>query len=1198
MLKMPKKMTSSKNNSFEPIAVIGVGALFPGSDGATGFWRDIINGKDLVTDILPSHWLIKDYYDPDFGAMDKTYCKRGAFLNYVDFDPVEYGIPPNVIPATDTSQLLSLIVAKQVLSDATDGKYSEIDLSRVSVILGAAALEALQYVAARLQKPVWEKALRDFGLSEPALKEISNKISNSYVPWQENTFPGLLGNVIAGRIANRFNLGGTNCITDAACAGSLAALAMAVNELQQGTADMVITGGVDTLNDIVMFMCFSKTQALSRAGDCRPFSDKADGTILGEGIGMFALKRLSDAEINGDQIYAVIKGIGTSSDGRSKSIYAPVAAGQSNAILRAYDIAGFDPATVEMIEAHGTGTKAGDLAEFDGLNLAFTARNKNHKKQYCALGSVKSQIGHTKSAAGSAGLFKAIMALHHKILPPTIKVDKPNPQMDMDNSPFYLNTELRPWIRDRNHPRRAGVSSFGFGGSNYHVALEEYTGLHKKAHKLRIAPTELVLLSAENPQQLLLQARKLLDERNTIINLSALARSSQEKTDPKNLARLAIVATDINDLFEKITQILPIIESAPDKPSLAIKGIYYGFALDAGKVAFMFPGQGSQYLKMGGDLAMTFSSIMNLWNELNSEIIDEDVKLHDVIFPVPGFSAQQREEQTQRLTATKWAQPALAITSLAQLKVLQSLGIKPDCVAGHSFGELTALYAAGAMDAHTFLQMARKRGELIQIAAANTPGAMLSVNYAADDVLALLKKFNLMVMPANFNSPTQVVLSGTIDAIAEAERCFQQQNIQCQRLLVSSAFHSNIVKTASQPFKKYLQKITFNSLKVPTYSDSTADLYPENPKLIPDYLSEQLINPVRFQQIIENMYTAGVRTFIEVGPSAVLTGLVKQCLTTRDCQVINLDKKGEHGLTRLWDALGKLFVAGMNPNFAILWEEYSKMLPVENNKTNKFTVKLNGTNYGKPYPLSCDIDSHVSELPSIEAKAVLSSNQAHVERSKVLTKLISHSKGKTMSENFYLQSLIASHQTYLETMANSHTAFLNLVSQLSGGGMVMPISLPEQKTVPEMVMPIPAASMAPPPVTMQAVMNPAPPAHVQSSLQNITQSAPVVAAPAIIKQTIPGAKNTHGHDLESLVMEIVVEKTGYPLEMLSMDMAIEADLGIDSIKRVEILSHLAEREPNLPEIGPSDLAELLTLGDIVAYLQRHRPKTNGIAGHA
>ncbi len=319
-----------------PIAIVGVNCIFPGSVDKTGFWRDILAGRDLIRDVPPSHWLIEDYYDPDPSVPDKTYAKRGAFIEDVTFDPMEWGVPPSIVPATDTSQLLGLIVAKRVLEEAAHGDIQNYDRDRTSVILGVtSAQELLGSMVSRLQKPVWVKALRDSGVPESNIVEVQKRIESEYSEWTEATFPGLLGNVVAGRIANRLDLGGTNCVTDAACASTFSALSMAVNELYLGQSDCVIAGGVDTMNDIFMYMCFSKTPALSATGDVRPFSDQADGTMLGEGMAMFALKRLDDAERDGDNIYGLLNGIGTSSDGRSKSVYAPVSEGQAKALRRA-----------------------------------------------------------------------------------------------------------------------------------------------------------------------------------------------------------------------------------------------------------------------------------------------------------------------------------------------------------------------------------------------------------------------------------------------------------------------------------------------------------------------------------------------------------------------------------------------------------------------------------------------------------------------------------------------------------------------------------------------------------------------------------------------------------------------------------------------------------------------------------------------
>ncbi|HRI07736.1 MAG TPA: beta-ketoacyl synthase N-terminal-like domain-containing protein, partial [Nannocystaceae bacterium] len=335
-----------------PIAVVGVSALFPGALTTASFWQDILAGRDRLTDVPRTHWLAGDYFDPRPGTPDKVCTTRGGFLSGVDFDPLEFGLPPNIAQATDTAQLLSLIVAKRALAEATRGRFESIDRSRISVVLGvASATELVAHMSGRLQIPVAQRAMRAAGLDEADIARVSEVLAGCYVPWQESTFPGLLGNVVAGRIANRLDLGGTNTVVDAACASSLAAVDIAANELALGRADLVLTGGVDTLNDILMFMCFAQTGALSPTGDCRPFSDDSDGTMLGEGIGIVALKRLEDAERDGDAIYAVIRGVGTSSDGRSKSIYAPAPEGQARALERAYARAGYGPETVELVEA-------------------------------------------------------------------------------------------------------------------------------------------------------------------------------------------------------------------------------------------------------------------------------------------------------------------------------------------------------------------------------------------------------------------------------------------------------------------------------------------------------------------------------------------------------------------------------------------------------------------------------------------------------------------------------------------------------------------------------------------------------------------------------------------------------------------------------------------------------------------------------
>ena len=451
------------------IAIIGMAGVFPQAADLDAYWRNILAKVDAITPLPATHWRASDYFAAERSQPDHVYVTKGGFLPSLPFDPLEFGIAPRNLPATDSAQLLGLLVTKAALEDAGYGAGRDFDRDRVSVICGVTGAQELVIpLGARLGHPHWRRALRKAGIPATTAEQIVADIAAAYVNWQESSFPGLLGNVIAGRIANRFDLHGTNCVVDAACASSLAALRLACLELRSGNCDMAISGGVDTFNDIFMYMCFARTQALAADGKAKVYDRRADGTTLGEGAGMLILKRYDDAVAADDHIYAVIRSVGSASDGRGHAIYEPSVAGQALALHNAYH--GIDPTSIELLEGHGAGTRVGDQVELQALHDVFCTRGKS---KWCALGSVKSQIGHTKAAAGIAGLIKAVLALYHKTLPPTINCAEPHPLLTASDSPFYLSTDSRTWPANAHHPRRAGVSSFGFGGSNFHCLLEE-----------------------------------------------------------------------------------------------------------------------------------------------------------------------------------------------------------------------------------------------------------------------------------------------------------------------------------------------------------------------------------------------------------------------------------------------------------------------------------------------------------------------------------------------------------------------------------------------------------------------------------------------------------------------------------------------------------------------------------------------------
>ncbi|AKG23070.1 type I polyketide synthase [Calothrix sp. 336/3] len=946
-----KPMSIEKINrqlQHNPIAIIGMASLFPQARNLREYWQNIVKKLDCITDVPATHWNIEEYYDPNPRTPEeKTYCKRGGFIPHVDFNPMEFGIPPNILEVTDTSQLLGLIVAKEAMEDAGYGMSRQFNRETVGVILGSAALKLGIPLSSRLQYPVWEKALRSSGIPEEDIAKIIKKIKSAYVKWDENAFPGMLANVISGRIANRLDLGGTNCTVDAACASSFAALKMAISELVEHRSDMMLTGGVDTDNSITAYISFSKTPAVTPGDKPRPFDAASDGMMLGEGIGMYVLKRLADAERDGDKVYAVIKGMGTSSDGRYKSIYAPRQEGQIKALQRAYEDAGFTPDTVTMVEAHGTGTMAGDPTEFGSLREFFGEHTQ--KKQYVALGTVKSQIGHTKAAAGAASLIKTALALHHKVLPPTINITQPNPKLNIKNSAFYLNTEPRPWIRAEGEaPRRAGVSSFGFGGTNYHVVLEEYQPEQKQAYRMHITPAE-VILSAATPADLLGICEQMLAKLQSPLGEKQYQELRQVEKIPQNHARLGFVAESLPEAVKLLTVALDVLKNRISAPSWEHpQGIYYrasGLALD-GKMVALFSGQGSQYLDMGRELVMNFPEMRRFYGHMDSLLLKDNLKpLSEVVFPHPVFEESERNAQVAALQRTEYAQPAIGMLSAGMYKIFQEAGLKADFVSGHSFGELTALWASGALTDSDYCYLVKARGQAM--AAPEDPnydtGAMLAVKEELSRVEGVLRGFPRVTI-ANYNSPRQFVLAGPREEINKLRQVLHEQGCTAVLLPVAAAFHTPLIAFAQKSFAIAIKSVHFQKPHTPVYTNVTGKEYGNESAIIQKTLETHLANSVLFKQQIENIYGAGGYCFVEFGPRNILTNLVKEILGDRPHIAIALNPVAQKNSDRsLREAAVQLRVAGVSLQNLDPYE-----LPNVTPQTEKgkgLNVPINGMNY-------------------------------------------------------------------------------------------------------------------------------------------------------------------------------------------------------------------------------------------------------------
>jgi acyl transferase domain-containing protein len=449
--------------------------IFPGAPDLHTYWRNILSKVDAIGEPPPG-WGSEWCYDPTSTDNDRIYCQRGGYLgDLARFDPVKFGVMPGSIEGGEPDHFLALRVAHEALEDA-DYLDGPIDRARVSVILGKGTYVNPGYANLLQHGVVIDQTLRILHRLHPEhtqdeLQALKRQLKASLPPFNSDMSPALVPNIVTGRIANRLDMMGPNFTIDAACASSLIAVDVAMQELLSGRCDMALAGGIHGSMPPVTVMLFCQLNALSRSGRIRPFDQDADGVVLGEGVGIVVLKRQSDAERDGDRIYALIRGVGTASDGRALGLMAPRVDGQALALMRAYTSAQIEPSTVGLIEAHGTGTPLGDLTEIQALSRVFGPRRG--ALPTCAIGSVKSMISHTLPAAGIAGLIKAAMALHHKVLPPTLHCDNPHPKLELETTPFYVNSEPRPWIHGGRTPRRAGVSAFGFGGINAHAIVEE-----------------------------------------------------------------------------------------------------------------------------------------------------------------------------------------------------------------------------------------------------------------------------------------------------------------------------------------------------------------------------------------------------------------------------------------------------------------------------------------------------------------------------------------------------------------------------------------------------------------------------------------------------------------------------------------------------------------------------------------------------
>ena len=1100
------------------IAVIGMECIFPEATNIEEYWLNIVTGKDCITEVPDIRWNKSIFYKQGSNDCDYITCKTGGFVPEVDFNPMEFGLTPQSLASIEPLQLLSLLVAKRALENAGYGDLTPEESENTSVIFGG---EGLTELATRIG---FRTTYRQIVGELPA-------VLNNYLPkLTTDTFTGILSNITPGRISNRLNLRGSNYVVSSACATGITTLQLACNELTLYDSDMVVLGGDDFHSMLNDYMLFSSTYALSPTGHCASFDSKADGMTLGEGVGVLILKRLEDAERAGDKIYAVIKGIGCSSDGKSVGLTAPNKDGQILAIQRAYREAGISPSEVGLIEAHGTGTVIGDRTELRSISSVFWNNGAIPGQTY--LGTVKSQIGHSKCAAGMAGLIKAILSVYNGVIPPTIHLEKPLEIYDNETSPFIFNTQAGIWNADK---RIAGISAFGFGGANGHAVIENYKPEISNRSILKVFPKELVVFRGDTMEEAKERIKKAQAFSSIYNNLSIKDLAYSLVVESNKPVQICILASSLEDLSLKVMAI-SFNENNHD--------VFYRKEIQ-GKTAFLFPGQGSQRINMARDLFVAFPAMRHL--------LIQNREYEKILFPHTLFNEADKKEREKTITDSRNAQPVLGIIDYAIAELLRFLEVEADMVAGHSYGEIPALCFAGVFDSGKLVELSRKRADSILKVVKDDTGKMIALSIPVEEINNLLKD-EKEVWAVNFNSPKQTVLAGTTRGMKKFMEKLNKQNIVYVELNVACAFHSPLIAKAKEQYSSVLKEFPFNKPELPVWSNTTAGLYPENRNEIKKRMSEQLIQPVLFCKEIEQMYEDGARIFIETGPGNVLTGLAKSILGN-DIVTIQTEAKDKEGISFFLFSLAKYLSTGKTFNIEKLFEgRDAKFFDIdhpEKYRKPEITWRVNGQ-YARPSS---------GKLP--DAAGILSDKPLDL-------KLVSEADLKSMSKlDFSQEEVFMTDKVMLEYLGNIRSmnqVMLSYFGQNLQEVRTYPVELTKPVAIETNTQLLNSKDEA---QTVQSDSVEKPPAKRQADLQNMTTEY-----------------------IKEMLLNVVSEKTGYPVEMLSEDLNLdlESDLSIDSIKRLEIIGDLKDKLNLGDDIGNSEemfikMSSLKSLNELIAWIE-------------
>jgi len=913
------------------IAIVGMECIFPGARDLAGFWSNIVCGIDAITEVPPTRW------DP--ASFDLPPVRAGCLDGLTDFDPLEHGVIPAALEEGDPEQFLVLGVIHRALENARAGGRG-VDKTatrsrqrlppdigrRTELVIGRGGYMGHGIEHLHLRMEVVDQFVDLLGrlwgpLSSTAAAELRRLLDDAAPALTTESVVAALPNLVAGRSANRLDLMGASYTVDAACASALVAVDNVTRSLRDGRCDLGIAAAVHINQKPSIWRAFETLGVLSPDGGIRPFDASASGLVMGEGIGAVVLKRLEDARRDRDRVYAVIRGVGVASDGRATGLLAPNLDGEVLALRRAYREAGFDPGTVTLIEGHGTATPIGDRTEIAALREVFGER----EWPLVALGSVKSMIGHAMPAAGMAGLIKAVLALYHRALPPTLNVDDPHP--DLEGSALYVNTVTSPWISPPEAPRRAGVNAFGFGGINAHIVLEE-----DAANEDRVSMTpreyELIPLVADTRDQLDKEIREWQRRLESAdhFELRDVAFTAAHRFRPSAGVRLAVVAADVRDLAAKLERARRRIVDDDEDTWVDEDGSYFGAAPVAGKTAVVFPGIGFPGLAGGftrrlGDLCLHFPVAREMLDLADSLLFEDDVPypLHCQFFPPPLLDAQSHTRIEHELGWSARTPTAFVMANLAGWAVVDQIGLVPDGLVGFSLGELTALIVAGAFDTSVvdreYLRRIQRMERSLELPQNDTVWAMVAA--PTDAVETVLEQFEGRVSLAMDVAPGQTFIAGDSAEVRRAleqlgESGFWSQELpQLPMLQPFFVVHTPAAKKIADRYWKYLANTLVHTPALPVYSGSTCRPYSSNPKRIRRELLESMTGTVRIRDVVEAMYDEGYRVFVQLGAGGKLLANIHNTLAPRPHSSISIDLEARGGLEQLLHALARLAALGV-----------------------------------------------------------------------------------------------------------------------------------------------------------------------------------------------------------------------------------------------------------------------------------------------